>query len=508
MLKFQREAIAGLSPEQRALAEKRLADRPPKKQKKHPYISWKMCKERGIKPAIVEKMSTCAGFAELVLEMKLYPKQREVLSAIDLSKIGPGRNIQISFASANSGGKTARVLPAIVLYFLSMCPRGRVACTSGKFLQIEQQIMPGLWNYRQKFPDWKWMDSPYIETPDGGWFVGFSSKKPGTAEGFHDDGPDVPLLFIVDEAKSAEPWLEGVVEGRIHPTILILMSSHGFAEGWFFDSQTKRAKDFICITQRAEDCPHLSQQYCLDTRRKWGNTGLADSILGHGFMKLVEDAVLDYKAIDRLINNPPQWGPGEVHAFCDFAWSTGGDESVLAFRNGNRITLEACFREEGLHAVCDRFVKEFERLGLRGRSSCISGDEGGGGQLIMDELDRRGWRLQRWNNGAAAKDADHFQDSKAEVWYNAGELIDMGNLIIPDDADLRAQLINRKSIPGTKGRLAIETKKDMKVRGVPSPDRADAFLGAAMPSGGGWTSGTVTFAKPLQIGGYEMIGCS
>lgn len=508
MNKITAEAIANLSQEERDLLAQRMAEKPIKPQKKKPYVPWGKCKRAGIKPQEVMKMATCDGFAELFLGMKLYPKQREVLKAVDFTKIQNGRTIQISFASANSGGKTARVLPAIVLFFLSMYPRGRVACTSGKFLQIEQQVMPGLWSYRQRFPDWKWMDSPYIETPEGGWFVGFSSRKPGYAEGFHDDGPDVPLLFIVDEAKSAEPWLEGAVEGRIHPTILILMSSHGFAEGWFFDSQTKRAKDFITVTQRAEDCPHLSQEYILGTRRKWGNTGLADSILGHGFMKLVEDAVLDYKCIDRLINNPPQWGPGEVHAFCDFAWSTGGDESVLALRNGNRVSLEACFREEGLHPVCDRFIKEFQRLGLQGRASCISGDEGGGGQLIMDELDRRGWRLTRWNNGAAAKDADHFQDSKAEVWYNASELIDIGNLIIPDDADLRAQLINRKRVPGTKGRLAIETKADMKERGVPSPDRADAFLGACMPSGGGWSTGEVAYAKAIQVGGYEAIGCS
>ena len=310
----------------------------------------------------------------------------------------------------------------------------------------------------------------------------------------------------MDEAKSAEPWLEGTVEGRINPTILLLMSSHGFAEGWFYDSHTKRRADFTCVTQRAEDCQHLSTKYALDIRRKWGSSGLADSILGHGFMKLVEDAVLDYKAIDHLINNPPQWGAGEVHAFCDFAWSTGGDESVLAVRNGNKVTLEACFREEGLHPVCDRFIKEFQRLGLTGRAHVISGDEGGGGQLIMDELDRRGWRLQRWNNGAAAKDDEHFQDSKAEVWYNGGELIDMGNTILPDDPDLRGQLINRKRVKGSKGRLAIETKADMKERGVPSPDRADAVLGCMMPSGGGWSTGAVTTVVPAMVGAYQPMG--
>jgi phage terminase large subunit len=452
--------------------------------------------KHGIDYQTALRLATPDGFAELRLGMQLYPKQREVLK-----EFKPGA--RISFASCNSGGKTSRLLPAMILYFLFYFPKGRVACTSGKFLQIEQQIMPALWQYKSMFPDWKWMDSPYIETEEHGWFVGFSTKKPGFAEGFHDDGPEVPLLFIVDEAKSAEPWLEGVVEGRINPTILVLMSSHGFAEGWFYDSQSKRAADFKCITQRAEDCPHLSPQYILDTRRKWGNTGLADSILGHGFMNLVEDAVLDYKSIDALLRNPPEWGPGEIHAGCDFAWSSGGDESAMYLRNGNRLTLELAFREEGLHKVCDRFERRFRELGLS--SNQISGDEGGGGQLIMDELDRRGWHLQRWNNGAAAKDDEHFQDCKAECWYNFSELCDMRRLILPDDPDLRNQLINRKRIGGSKGRLAIETKADMKERGVPSPDRADAAVLAAMPKEG-WSSGSVGQIQPMTIGAYQQIG--
>jgi phage terminase large subunit len=498
MLKFQRDAIRdNLTPEEIAKAEAVLAKKPNKERKKLPFVPFRMLKETGWTRAQVDHFITPVGFAEMKLKMTLYTKQKEALDAFQ--PIG----CQVSLASANGGGKSSRVLVAAILWHLSMFPKGRFACTSGKYSQIEEQIMPALWAYKQMFPDWKWFDSPYIETEEGGFFTGFSTKKPGYAEGFHDDGEDVPLAFVVDEAKSCEPWLEGVVEGRIHPTRLMLMSSHGFAEGWFYDSQTRRKNDFACIQQKASDCPHLTQQYISDVRRKWGQTGLADSILGEGFMRLVEDAVIDYKQYDYLVDNPPKPAHGEIHAFCDFAWSSDGDESVLAMRNGNIITLEACFRAEGLHAVCDRFVYEFKRLNLQAWQ--ISGDEGGGGQLVMDELDRRGWHLQRWNNGAPANDADHFQDSKAEVMYNFSELVDMKSLVLPKDDDLRFQLISRKRKMGTKGRLAIETKAEMKERGVFSPDRADAVVAAAMPKGG-WASGATFNAKPMTVGNWQPMG--
>jgi len=416
--------------------------------------------------ALARKYSRPASFAESKLGMNLYPKQAEALDAFF------PLNCKISFASCNEGGKTRLVEVAAILWHLFMFPKGIVDATSGVYPQLLAQLLPGLHMYKHKFPEWTWYETPNIKTNKGGFLRGFTTNKPGYAEGDHSTGPEGPLAFLVDECKSAQPWLAAVVEGRIRPDRLMLLSSHGFAEGWFFESQTTYKHQFKCIVQRAEDCPHIKPETIKAVREKWGRSGLADSILGHGFMALVENAVIDYKQVDVAINNPPEWKAGEVHAFCDFAWSNDGDESVLCLRNGNKVTLEATFRAEGLHAVCDQFVHHFTRLRLS--AGQISGDEGGGGQLVMDELDRRGWYLNRWNNGAAAKDEEHFQDSKAEVWYNASQLMDMHNIILPNDFDLRAQIINRKRTKGTKGRLAIETKAEMKERGVPSPDRADA----------------------------------
>jgi phage terminase large subunit len=447
-------------------------------------------------------LATPQGFGEGFLGINFYPVQKQVLSA--LYKEG----CQVSFASCNDGGKTAIVLTTFILWHLQMFPAGRFVSTSGKYDQIIQQLMPSLWQFKKKFPSWHWYDIPYIETECGGFFTGISTKKPGLAEGYHagtrSDNPliDCPLAFASDECKSSEPWLEGVVEGRIHPTRLFLLSSHGYAEGWFYNSHTIRKQDFQCFTQRAEDCPHITKQHIENVRRKWGRSGLADSILGHGFMALVENAVIDYKQIDVALNNPPEWKTGEIHCGCDFAWSNDGDESTVFLRNGNKITMEDCFRVEGLHPLCDRLIQNFTRLRLLPHQ--ISGDEGGGGQLVMDELDRRGWRINRWNNGSPAKDDEHFQDCKSECWYNFSELLDMHGLILPNDFDLRAQLINRKRVPGTKGRLAIETKRDMKERGVPSPDRGDGCILAAMPNSGWEASSGMGFIKPCPMGVAEQ----
>lgn len=49
-------------------------------------------------------------------------------------------------------------------------------------------------------------------------------------------------------------------------------------------------------------------------------------------------------------------------------------------------------------------------------------------------------------------------------------------LQLPDDDVLITQLTGRKWNMTSKGKMLLESKKDMKKRGLKSPDRADAFV--------------------------------
>lgn len=61
-----------------------------------------------------------------------------------------------------------------------------------------------------------------------------------------------------------------------------------------------------------------------------------------------------------------------------------------------------------------------------------------------------------------------------------------GEIDLPEPGegeDLKAQLGAIKWGVDSKGRIAIETKKEMKKRGLPSPDEADAAVYATVPEG-------------------------
>src|SRR5207245_5045513 len=107
----------------------------------------------------------------------------------------------------------------------------------------------------------------------------------------------------------------------------------------------------------------------------------------------------------------------------------------------------------------------------------VGGDEGYGHQL-MDRMQEEGFYLHRFNNGSPAKRSDIYANLSAEWWSIVGQLIERRQIIIPNDEKIIAQLTSRRTLYDSTGREKLESKTDLRARGVESPDRADALIGA------------------------------
>lgn len=80
------------------------------------------------------------------------------------------------------------------------------------------------------------------------------------------------------------------------------------------------------------------------------------------------------------------------------------------------------------------------------------------------------------NVGESAVDKEQFVNLRAEGYWALRERFNEGNIDIdPDDEDLAAQLVALK-YKRSGGRLQIESKEEMKRRGLTSPDDADAIM--------------------------------
>lgn len=117
------------------------------------------------------------------------------------------------------------------------------------------------------------------------------------------------------------------------------------------------------------------------------------------------------------------------------------------------------------------------------------------GVVMCANLKDAGWPVNEVNNGAPAEDAVHYANRGSEIWFKAAKLIEHGengtHVIIPDDKTFIEQVTDRKREYDAKQRLRVESKKDLSARGVPSPDRADAVLGALVCRPSQWNTHTV-----------------
>lgn len=79
-------------------------------------------------------------------------------------------------------------------------------------------------------------------------------------------------------------------------------------------------------------------------------------------------------------------------------------------------------------------------------------------------------------SGQAPRDNERFLNARAEWFWGLRERFEAGDISLDKDEDLAAQLANIKYKFTSWGQIQIESKDDMKRRGVHSPDRADALM--------------------------------
>lgn len=427
-------------------------------------------------PPLADYLTTPVGFAKAVLNLKLYPWQEKILW--DLDKPGAA-----ALRAANGSGKTSIVGASAALWNASAFPGSLTICTASVFRQVSEQLFPAIRRHAGKFPGGTF-NATDVTLANGSKVFGFATDEPNKFEGWHNPH----LLIIADEAKGIPQGIFDSIE-RCAPVRFLLMSSPGGCAGYFFDAFSTRRKFFRPHHVSALDCPHISREWIQSQIEKYGEQHpLIQSMIFGEFMTAGEDgAVIPLSFVERCLAHPPEFhDDGTVSAFCDFA--AGGDENVLAVRRGNRVRLVAAWREPDTMRGVGEFIRLFQEQGLS--AAQIAADAGGLGGPMLDRLAENGWPVRRVNNGSPPDKPAAYANRGAEIWFEGRTQIEHARVILPNDPELIAQLTARRGWPDSKGRLQLESKADLRARGLPSPDRADAILGALWQSQrhcGAWT---------------------
>jgi hypothetical protein len=71
---------------------------------------------------------------------------------------------------------------------------------------------------------------------------------------------------------------------------------------------------------------------------------------------------------------------------------------------------------------------------------------------------------------------EKFSRLRDELWWKGREWFEEMNCRLPDDETLMGELATVRYAIKSDGKIKVESKDEMKKRGLPSPDVADAFI--------------------------------
>ncbi len=156
----------------------------------------------------------------------------------------------------------------------------------------------------------------------------------------------------------------------------------------------------------------------------------------------------------------------------------GDDRSVIVRRQGLRMFPPMVFRGIDNMTLADHVAHEIEAH----RPEAVFCDAGNGSGVI-DRLRQLRHRITEVHFGGQARDQKYL-NKRAEMWFAIRDWLRSGGAI-PNDQSLKMDLSAPTYEFNAAGKIKLESKDDIKKRGMPSPDVADALA--------------VTFATPVRV---------
>jgi phage terminase large subunit len=127
-------------------------------------------------------------------------------------------------------------------------------------------------------------------------------------------------------------------------------------------------------------------------------------------------------------------------------------------------------------ATAGKIKAEYEATHYDMRPREILIDAIGLGAGVYDRCREMGLPVRAINVGEAAATRENFMRLRDELWFKGRDWFQERSCSMPQDDGLVAELTAPTYTFSSTGKMVVESKADMKKRGMRSPDLADAFL--------------------------------
>lgn len=450
------------------------------------------------------------------------PAEPDVWQCEYLQAYGEGEK-RIASRSGNGVGKTACLSWCIVHHFISEYPQ-ITAVTAPTQGQMFDALYPEVLTWFQKLPEWvqgsfvvKSESIEHSKFPNKS-FVSFATaraEKPEALAGKHSEQGSV--LLVADEAQAIHEAVylnaTGSMSGR--KTQMMLAGNPTYTSGLFYDAHTKLARqdvktpgDWLSIHVNAETCRRVTEDFKQEKARRFGPDSNAYRIFVLGeFPTGADNTVIpmqDILAAQERDIQPTHGTP--------FVWGLdvarfGSDRSALVKRKGTVVPeVPKWWRGKDTMELSVLIREEYNATNISDRPVRIFVDVIGIGAGVVDRLREMGLPAIGINVGEAAALDDRYANLKAELWFKMKEFFARKDCKIPkDDLSPGGLALGQELATPTydfvkpSNRLRVEGKQEIRNRGLPSPDLAEALmLTFAGPATQAMFGTNIQFSEPLR----------
>jgi len=393
---------------------------------------------------------------------------------------------KVSVRSGQGVGKTG--LEAVtLLWFLCCFPYARVVATAPTRQQLNDVLWAEISKWQSKSPLLKillkWTKTRIcMSGQEERWFaVARTATKPENMQGFHEDN----MLFIVDEASGvADPIMEAIMGTLSGGNNKLLMCGNPTkTTGTFHDSFYADRSLYKCHKVSSLDSQRTNKDNIKSLIKKFGKDSNVVRVRIFGEFPLQDDDVfMPLSIVEQGRLNEVNQEPYAIDIGVDVA-RFGDDETVIAIKVGDVILPLICKKKQDtvttakeVVAKCIELRKVYKYMG----NIYVKIDDTGVGGGVTDrikeikQLEYYEWLKVVAINFATKVNDYYYDDITTYIWAHTKDRLVEGTIRLPNDSDLIGQLSVRKKLFTERGKIKLESKKDMKARGLPSPDKADA----------------------------------
>ena len=148
----------------------------------------------------------------------------------------------------------------------------------------------------------------------------------------------------------------------------------------------------------------------------------------------------------------------------------GDDRTVIAVRQGPKLYEPVVMRQASTFDIANRVSLVYHQYHADAVFIDYSGGLGGG---VQDQLANMGIYAVAVHFNGKPPD-DHYRNMRAYMWFTMAKWI-RTTACLPHIPGLKAEITSPTYHTDDSGKLQLESKDDLKARGMSSPDQADAI---------------------------------